>query len=246
MKPKVLFILSLLLLATQAFSQFSERAKLQQTHFSFNDAIKQDNLFSSTNSKMLDTGSVSFKTAKSNVLDYCNKYLKFRLDSVAIYYSCREYSQINPNTNEAQRKWMEDVHLKHEFFITFKVHSNIDYHLHFYLDSLMQVQSASEQLFKVKPERIFNILDWSKISQEVFEKQKKFILPLEDISLEYDSKYARFVYVLTQQKTDKTKVHQTSDNTGNYKVNQLVVDAETGAVLEKTEQKYSYIADLSW
>ena len=246
MKTFIACILFLFPATHAVFSQLSKHAELQQAPCYINDEMEQDNLFSSTNSKMLDTNSIEFKLAKKNVLDYCNKQLSFQMDSVAIYYSCREYTQTNPNTTAEQRKWMKEVNLKHQFFITFKVNSTIDYHVHFYLDSLMQVRDASKQLFSIKQEHIWNILPWRAISAEVLKKQKKFILPIENISLEYDPKHERFVYILIQEKTDKTKIHQTSAYSGNYNLNKLVVDSETGAVLEKTEEHYSYIANPSW
>ncbi|WP_343633269.1 hypothetical protein [Fluviicola sp.] len=237
--------------ATALLSIFSALNSYSQTsksvdHFYINDEIAEGNLFNPVDSKMIDTNSIRFLAAKENVLDYCNKHLSFRMDSAASYYSCREYFQANPYTSESNRKRMQKKQLKYEFFITFSVNPTIDYHLYFYLDSLMQVKDASEDLFKIKKERIQNILPWNQISDQVLEKEKDYIIPLGEIDLEYDPTYKRFVYMLIQLKTEKTNIHKTSDYTGDYDLNMLIVDSETGTVLEKTKAHYSYISEPSW
>lgn len=217
-----------------------------QDEFHINDEIELYNIFSVVDSKMLDTSSSRFQYAKRNVLRYCSENLTFDIDSTAILHSCREYMDVNPHDTKMERKIIERENLKYEFFISFKVQDNIIYHTSYYLDTAMHVQYASKWIFGINSSQLWNIISWDSISEEISKYENGYVLPIKEIDIEYCEEHEKFVYIILQQKTDKTIVNETSDYSGNYEVNKLIVDAENGNVLEKTKQGYSYIAQPSW
>lgn len=217
-----------------------------QDEFHINDKIELYNIFSVVDSKMLDTTTNRFQDAKRNVLKYCSENLTFDIDSTAILYSCREYINVNPHASKKERKVIEREELKYEFFISFKVQENIIYHTSYYLDTAMRVHYSSKWIYGINSSQLWNIVSWNSISKKISNYGNEYILPIKEIVIEYSEEHEKFVYIIIQQKTDKTIVNETSDYSGKYEVNKLIVDAENGTVLEKTKQGYSYIAQPSW
>jgi hypothetical protein len=217
-----------------------------QDEFHINDEIELYNIFSVVDSKMLDTSSSRFQDAKHKVLRYCSENLTFDIDSVAILYSCREYMDVNPHATKKERKIIERENLKYEFFISFKVQENIMYHTSYYLDTALHVHYASKWIFGINSSQLWNIISWNSISEGLSKYDNRYVSPIKEIDIEYSEEHQKFVYIILQQKTDKTIVNKTSGYSGNYEVNKLVVDAENGNVLERTKQGYTYIGIPSW
>jgi hypothetical protein len=217
-----------------------------QDEFHINDEIELYNIFSVVDSKMLDTSSIRFQDAKRNVLRYCSENLTFDIDSTAILYSCREYMDVNPYALKKERKIIKRENLKYKFFISFKIQENIIYHTSYYLDTAMSVHYSSKWIYSINSNQLWNIISWDSISEEISKFENEYVLPIKEIDIEYSEEHEKFVYIILQQKTEKTIVNETSDYSGNYEINKLIVDAENGTVLEKTKKGYSYIAQPSW
>lgn len=110
----------------------------------------------------------------------------------------------------------------------------------------MHVHYASKWIFGINSGEVWNIISWDSISEKIIQYENGYVLPIKEIDIEYSKEYKKFVYIVLQKKTDKTIVNETSDYSGNYKVNKLIVNAESGTILEETKQGYSYIAEPSW
>lgn len=217
-----------------------------QHEFHVNDDIELRNILSVVDSRMLDTTSAKFIQAKQNVLEYCSKELAFNIDSTAILYSCREYTKVNPNATKKERRIIERRKLKYQFFVHFMIHSDIIYHTSFYLDSAMNVHYSSRWLFDVEASQLWSISPWERLSLKVHRYDDGYILPIKSVDIEYSDKHDRYVYVVLQEETDPTKRNKTSEYSGHFEVNMLIIDAVDGEILEKTKQGYSYISNPSW
>ena len=219
---------------------FSHIGVWSQKEFSFSDDQKYETIFSYDCSKMLDTTAADFKLAKMHVLEYCNKNLKFMIDTVTTWYSCRKYSETknNPNNGPKENRFIEENLLEYEFYITFQVNKFINYHISFYLDTAFQVKSASETLFNLKKTNLWKIRPFENFEENTKSYKNGFVLPIKKVEIEYSEKEKTYVYVVTQERNEQSVVI-TSAIGIDYDVNCLIVDPETGEILDETIHHYS-------
>ncbi|MBI4648409.1 MAG: hypothetical protein HY738_17955 [Bacteroidia bacterium] len=228
---------------------FSLKIGLSQQTFHIDDDNKLlHGFYNPNNYRKFDSLSEEFLLIKKNVLNYCDDNLKFDIDSIAASYFCREIISNTLKSTKKVKRIVKRNHLKYIFYISFKIRDSLYYHTSFILDTNLFIQYTPDLIFNINKEKIFNIIDWKDISNEIRAYKNGYIEPIYHINIKYNNKYKQFVYYIMQGGNKKSICINCTKNTSffKYKVNLLIVSSITGEILEETTTTIIVHGQPSW
>ncbi len=197
------------------------------------DQPKYKDVFFYNGSHMLAEDGEEFKKVRTAVFQFCSKHINFRPDSTAQFQSCRKYTRMATGASPEGMAAYKKYKLCYRYFIKFKAGAKIIYNCSFTLDTGFVVRDHSTWLLQEgSDDLVWKLRAWKDLIKGAKSYQNGFVKPISSVYLEYDIKHKAYVYRVTQGRSMKTKMTKDTPTSKVFKLNEILVDATTGKVID--------------
>lgn len=197
------------------------------------DLPKYKDVFFYNGSHMLATDGEEYKKVQSAVFQFCKKRISFRIDSTAKFQSCRKYTRMATGASPEGMAAYKKYKLCYRYFVNFKAGGGILYRCSFTLDTGLVVRDHSTWLLRDGSDAlVWKLRQWKDVVKGAKAYQKGFIKPIDTIYLEYSVKHNTYVYRVTQGRNSKTKMVKDTPTSRTFTLNEILVDATSGKVID--------------